>query len=225
MTGGPPARPICAPSGVSRHVSPDGHLVCATVKNCRRFVRAVDPLQQLGGEIAHPFANTRLRWQGHFIDDVHVARRQKLWWLLSFGLSDQQRRYNGGWQRGEYRPMACPFRLSPASTRYHGTALTPPAEVNQIRHIVYLNLAERRLAPLEVKASHSGAEPGERCCPGREELPEPQFLSISAQMPDSGLKDTRHMNSWNSSHGWRGCSQDGLKSTGGAGLIFCFLAN
>jgi hypothetical protein len=41
----------------------------------------------------------------------------------------------------------------------------------------------------------------------------------------SGLKDTRHMNSWNSSHGSRGCSQDGLKSTGGAGLIYCFLAN
>ena len=41
----------------------------------------------------------------------------------------------------------------------------------------------------------------------------------------TGLKDTRHMNSWNSSHGSRGCSQDGLKGTGGAGLIYCFLAN
>ena len=40
-----------------------------------------------------------------------------------------------------------------------------------------------------------------------------------------GLKDTRHMSSWNSSHGSRGCSQDGLKGTGGAGLIYCFLAN
>ena len=40
-----------------------------------------------------------------------------------------------------------------------------------------------------------------------------------------GLKDTRHMVSWNSSHGSRGCSQDNLKSTGGAGLIYCFLAN
>jgi hypothetical protein len=40
-----------------------------------------------------------------------------------------------------------------------------------------------------------------------------------------GLKDTRHMNSWNSSHGSRGCSQDNLKSTGGAGLIYCFAAN
>ena len=41
----------------------------------------------------------------------------------------------------------------------------------------------------------------------------------------TGLKDTRHMNSWNSSHGSRGSSQDSLKSTGGAGDIYCFLAN
>ncbi len=40
-----------------------------------------------------------------------------------------------------------------------------------------------------------------------------------------GLKDTRHMNSWNSSHGSSGCSQDALKSTGGAGLLYCFQAN
>jgi hypothetical protein len=41
----------------------------------------------------------------------------------------------------------------------------------------------------------------------------------------AGLKDSRHMNSWNSSHGSRGCSQDALKSSGGAGLIYCFAAN
>jgi hypothetical protein len=40
-----------------------------------------------------------------------------------------------------------------------------------------------------------------------------------------GLKVTRHMTSWNSAHGTRGCSQEGLKSTGGAGLFYCFLAN
>lgn len=40
-----------------------------------------------------------------------------------------------------------------------------------------------------------------------------------------GLKDTRHMKSWNSSHGSRGCSQDALKSSGGAGLFYCFVAN
>jgi hypothetical protein len=41
----------------------------------------------------------------------------------------------------------------------------------------------------------------------------------------AGLKDTRHMNSWNSSHGSRGCSQELLKGSGGAGLVYCFVAN
>jgi hypothetical protein len=41
----------------------------------------------------------------------------------------------------------------------------------------------------------------------------------------AGLQNTRHMNSWNSSHGSRGCSQDALKSSGGAGLLYCFAAN
>jgi len=41
----------------------------------------------------------------------------------------------------------------------------------------------------------------------------------------SGLKETRHMKSWNSSHGSRGCSQDLLKASGGAGLFYCFLAD
>jgi len=38
-----------------------------------------------------------------------------------------------------------------------------------------------------------------------------------------GPKDTRHMKSWNSSHGTRGCSQEALKSTGGGGLFYCFV--
>ena len=40
-----------------------------------------------------------------------------------------------------------------------------------------------------------------------------------------GLKDTWHMKSWNSSHGSRGCSQDQLKASGGAGLVYCFAPN
>jgi len=39
-----------------------------------------------------------------------------------------------------------------------------------------------------------------------------------------GLKETRHMKSWNSSHGSRGCGQDALKATGGGGLFYCFAA-
>jgi hypothetical protein len=48
--------------------------------------------------------------------------------------------------------------------------------------------------------------------------------AILGHIDRAGLgKTTRHMTSWNSSHGSRGCSQDGLKSTGGAGLLYCFL--
>jgi hypothetical protein len=39
-----------------------------------------------------------------------------------------------------------------------------------------------------------------------------------------GLKDTRHMTSWNSSHGSAGCSQEALAKTGGAGYFYCFAA-
>ena len=41
----------------------------------------------------------------------------------------------------------------------------------------------------------------------------------------TGLKVSRHMMSWNSSHGTKACSHPALVSTGGAGLIYCFAAN
>ena len=37
-----------------------------------------------------------------------------------------------------------------------------------------------------------------------------------------GLRDDEPSRSWNSSHASRGCSQEGLKSTGGNGLLYCF---
>lgn len=40
-----------------------------------------------------------------------------------------------------------------------------------------------------------------------------------------GLNDSAPMKSWNTSHPTRGCTQDGLKSTGGDGLIYCFAEN
>jgi hypothetical protein len=40
-----------------------------------------------------------------------------------------------------------------------------------------------------------------------------------------GLKDDAPSRSWNSSHPSRGCSQDALRSSGGAGLVYCFAAN
>jgi hypothetical protein len=43
-----------------------------------------------------------------------------------------------------------------------------------------------------------------------------------------GLRDDDASKSWNSSHGSRGseggCSQNDLRSTGGAGLFYCFAA-
>jgi hypothetical protein len=39
-----------------------------------------------------------------------------------------------------------------------------------------------------------------------------------------GLDESAAAKSWNSSHDTRGCSQDALKSTGGAGLLYCFAA-
>ncbi|HTD90310.1 MAG TPA: hypothetical protein VK663_06585 [Burkholderiales bacterium] len=41
----------------------------------------------------------------------------------------------------------------------------------------------------------------------------------------SGLRDDDASRSWNSSHPSRGCSQDALVATGGAGLIYCFATN
>jgi hypothetical protein len=37
-----------------------------------------------------------------------------------------------------------------------------------------------------------------------------------------GLTDDAASNSWNSSHPTKGCSEEALRSTGGAGLIYCF---
>lgn len=40
-----------------------------------------------------------------------------------------------------------------------------------------------------------------------------------------GLRDDEASRSWNSSHASRGCSDDALRSSGGAGLIYCFAAD
>ena len=53
-----------------------------------------------------------------------------------------------------------------------------------------------------------------------------QGSAIVGHHDRSGLgKKSRHMTSWNSSHGSRGCSQDNLVSSGGAGLLYCFVPN
>ena len=40
-----------------------------------------------------------------------------------------------------------------------------------------------------------------------------------------GLRDDAPSRSWNASHPSRGCSQEGLRSSGGDGLFYCFAAN
>jgi hypothetical protein len=40
-----------------------------------------------------------------------------------------------------------------------------------------------------------------------------------------GLREDDASHFWNSSHPSRGCNQDGLRSTGGDGLLYCFAAN
>ena len=56
-----------------------------------------------------------------------------------------------------------------------------------------------------------------------------QGTAIVGHSDRMGLDDSDTAKSWNSSHPSRGpgggCSQDDLKSTGGAGLFYCFAAN
>jgi len=40
-----------------------------------------------------------------------------------------------------------------------------------------------------------------------------------------GLDDSAPAKSWNASHPSRGCSQQALVGTGGAGLLYCFAVN
>ncbi|CAG1015703.1 hypothetical protein BURC_01028 [Burkholderiaceae bacterium] len=41
----------------------------------------------------------------------------------------------------------------------------------------------------------------------------------------TGLDESAEAKSWNSSHPSRGCGQEALKATGGAGLLYCFASN
>lgn len=50
----------------------------------------------------------------------------------------------------------------------------------------------------------------------------PAHSAIVGHHDRIGLNDFRHMKSWNSAHGSRGCSQDLLKASGGAGQFYCF---
>jgi hypothetical protein len=49
--------------------------------------------------------------------------------------------------------------------------------------------------------------------------------AIVGHFDRKGLDESAPAKSWNSSHPTRGCGMDALKSTGGAGLMYCFAAN
>jgi hypothetical protein len=49
--------------------------------------------------------------------------------------------------------------------------------------------------------------------------------AIVGHVDRQGLRDDAASHSWNSSHPTRGCGIEALKSTGGAGLLYCFAAN
>nr|WP_245439507.1 hypothetical protein [Microvirga aerophila] len=54
----------------------------------------------------------------------------------------------------------------------------------------------------------------------------PDGVAMVGHHDRTGLDESPPAKSWNSSHPSRGgCSQDALKSTGGAGLFYCFAAN
>ena len=53
----------------------------------------------------------------------------------------------------------------------------------------------------------------------------PANSAIVGHHDRAGLNDFWTSKSWNSSHGSRGCSQDHLKASGGAGQFYCFAAN
>jgi hypothetical protein len=53
---------------------------------------------------------------------------------------------------------------------------------------------------------------------------ESEGAAIVGHHDRTGLDTSAPAISWNSSHPTRGCSQDALKATGGAGLLYCFAA-
>jgi hypothetical protein len=76
----------------------------------------------------------------------------------------------------------------------------------------------------------TGSQPDGRAFPGNMNLTcnnysSSEFGKVEVGHVDrTGLTDTAQAHSWNSSHQSRDCSQPGLISTGGNGLLYCFAA-
>ena len=76
----------------------------------------------------------------------------------------------------------------------------------------------------------TGSQPDGRAFPGNMNLTCNNYSSTEfgkvevGHVDRTGLTDTAQAHSWNSSHQSRDCSQPGLISTGGNGLLYCFAA-
>lgn len=74
----------------------------------------------------------------------------------------------------------------------------------------------------------TGSQPDGRAFPGQMNLTCSNYTSSAfgkvevGHVDRTGLSDTAQAHSWNSSHQSRDCSQEGLISTGGNGLLYCF---
>jgi hypothetical protein len=74
----------------------------------------------------------------------------------------------------------------------------------------------------------TGSQPDGRAFPGNTNLTCNNYSSSNfgkvevGHVDRTGLTDTDQAHSWNSSHQSRDCSQEGLISTGGNGLFYCF---
>ena len=85
--------------------------------------------------------------------------------------------------------------------------------------------------PVNMHDALTGSSPDGRALPGDKDMTCSNWTSSSAgsamlgHIDGMGLTEDPPAKSWNSSHPSKGCSQDNLKSTGGAGLFYCFAAN
>jgi hypothetical protein len=74
----------------------------------------------------------------------------------------------------------------------------------------------------------TGSQPDGRAFPGNMNMTCNNYSSSNfgkvevGHVDRTGLADTAQAHSWNSSHQSRDCSQEGLISTGGNGLLYCF---
>jgi hypothetical protein len=85
--------------------------------------------------------------------------------------------------------------------------------------------------PVNMHDMLTGSSPDGRALPGDKDMTCGNWTrggegaAMVGHLDRRGLRDDEPSRSWNSSHPSRGCSQENLVATGGAGLLYCFAAN